>query len=60
METHQVSLNDIKTDPLAHELAPSEDMRPYFDCLQKAYRDNAVGLEAALQGIRDSPENSRK
>ena len=53
METHKVSLKDIKTDPLAHELATSEDMRPYLDCLMKAYRDNAAGLEAALEVIRD-------
>ena len=55
MEIHNLSLRGIKVDPLAHELATSEDMRPYFDCLQKAYRDNAVGLEAALQVIRDLP-----
>ena len=53
MEIHNLSLRGIKVDPLAHELATSEDMRPYFDCLQKAYRDNAVGLEAALEVIRD-------
>jgi len=30
-----------------------------LDCLQKAYRDNAVGLEAALQVIRDLPLERR-
>lgn len=59
MEIHNLSLRGIKVDPLAHELATSEDMRPYFDCLQKAYRDNAVGLEAALEVIRDLPLEKR-
>ena len=40
---------EIKVDPLAHELATSEGTQPYLDCLIKAYRDNAVGLEAALE-----------
>jgi hypothetical protein len=48
MEMHKVSLKDIRTDPLAHELATSEGMQPYLDCLIKAYRKNAAGLEAAL------------
>jgi hypothetical protein len=46
METHKVSLKD-RVDPLAHELAPSEGTQPYLDYLTKAYRNNAVGLEAA-------------
>ena len=49
MEMRNVPLRDIKIDPLAHELATSEGNRPYLDCLIKAYRNNAVGLEAALQ-----------
>jgi hypothetical protein len=32
---------------------------PYLDCVIKAYRDNAVGLEAALQVIRDLPLEKR-
>ena len=59
MEMHKVSLKDIKTDPLAHELATSEGTRPYLDCLIKAYRNNAVGLEAALQVVRDLPLEKR-
>jgi hypothetical protein len=45
----------IKVDPLAHELATSEGNRLYLDCVVKAYRNNAVGLEAALQVVRDLP-----
>jgi hypothetical protein len=53
MEMHKVSLKDIRTDPLAHELATSEGTKPYLDCLIKAYSNNAVGLEAPLQVVRD-------
>jgi hypothetical protein len=42
METHNVSLKDIKLDPRAHKLASSGGTRPYLDCFIKAYRDNAV------------------
>src|SRR5271156_6851662 len=56
---HNVPLRGIKIDPLAHELATSKDMRPYLDCVIKAYRNNAVGLEAALQFIRDLPLEKR-
>lgn len=28
----KVSLKNIKTDPLAHELATSEATQPYLDC----------------------------
>ena len=59
MEMHRVSLRGIKVDPLAHELASSEGTRPYLDCLIKAYRNNAVGLEAALQVVRDLPLEKR-
>ena len=59
METHKVSPKDIRTDPLAHELATSEGTRPYLNCLIKAYRDNAVGLDAALQVVRDLPLEKR-
>ena len=55
MEATKVPLKEIKIDPLAHELATSEGTKPYLDCLIKAYRDNAVGLEAALEVIRDLP-----
>jgi hypothetical protein len=50
---------EIKLDRMAHELATSEGTRPYLDCLIKAYRDNAAGLEAALQGVRDLPLEKR-
>jgi hypothetical protein len=59
METHNVSLRGVKVDPLAHELATSEGTKPYLDCLIKAYRNNAVGLEAALEVIRDLPLEKR-
>jgi len=54
MDMHRVSLRGVKVDP-AHELATSEGTRPYVECLIKAYRDNALGLEAALEVIRDLP-----
>jgi hypothetical protein len=59
MEAIKVPPKEIKSDPLAHELATSEEMKPYLDCLIKAYRDNAVGLEAALEVIRDLPLEKR-
>jgi hypothetical protein len=59
MEMHNVPLRGIKVDPLAHELATSEGNRPYLDCLIKAYRNNAAGLEAALQVVRDLPLEKR-
>jgi len=59
MEMHNVSLRGVKVDPLAHELATSEGNRPYLDCLIKAYRNNAVGLDAALQVVRDLPLEKR-
>jgi hypothetical protein len=59
MEATNVPLKEIKTDSLAHELATSEGTKPYLDCLIKAYRDNAVGLEAALEVIRDLPIEKR-
>jgi hypothetical protein len=58
MEVKNISLKVIRVDPLAHELATSEDMRPYLDCLIKAYSNNA-GLEAALQVVRDLPLEKR-
>jgi hypothetical protein len=48
-----VPLKEIKIDPLAHELATSEGMKPYLGCLIKAYRNNAAGLEAAREVVRD-------
>jgi hypothetical protein len=59
MEMHNVSLRGINTDPLARELATSERTQPYLDCLIKAYRHNAAGLEAALQVVRDLPLEKR-
>jgi hypothetical protein len=59
MEATKVPLKEIKVDPLAHELATSEGMRPYLDCLIKAYRKNGAGLEDALQVVRDLPLGKR-
>jgi hypothetical protein len=59
MEMRNVSLRGIKVVPLAHELATSEGTRPFLDCLIKAYRNNAVGLEAALAVVRDLPLEKR-
>jgi hypothetical protein len=59
MKTQRVSINGIKVDPLAHELATSEGTRPYLDCLIKSYSFNNVGLEDALQVVRDLPLEKR-
>jgi hypothetical protein len=59
METHKVSLKDIKTDPLAHELATSQDVQPYLDWLKKAYSNGPAGLEAALHVVQDLPLEKR-
>jgi hypothetical protein len=59
METHKVSLDEIKVGPLAHELATSEGTKPYLDCLIKAYSNDAAGLEAALQVVGDLPLERR-
>jgi hypothetical protein len=59
MEATKVPLKEIESDPLAHELATSQRTQPYLDCLIKAYRNNAVGLEAALQVVRDLPLEER-
>ena len=59
MEMHSVRLRGVKVDPLAHELATSEGNRPYLDCLIKAYRNNGVGPEAALQVVQDLPLEKR-
>jgi hypothetical protein len=54
-----IIIRGIKLDPLAHELATWDGTRPYLDCVIKAYRNNAVGLDAALQCIRDLPLEKR-
>jgi hypothetical protein len=59
MEMHELSLKDIKVDPLANELATSEETQPYLDCLKKTYSNNAGGLEAALEVVRDLPLEKR-
>ena len=59
MEIQNVSLRGIKVGSLAHELATSQRTQPYLDCLIKAYRNNAVGLDAALQVVRDLPLGKR-
>jgi hypothetical protein len=59
MEMHKVSLKDINIDPLAHELATSEQTRPYLNCLTKAYLNDAAGLETALDVVRHLPLEKR-
>jgi hypothetical protein len=59
MEVTGVPANEIKIDPLAHELATSEGTRPLPRCLIKAYRNNAAGLDAALEVIRNLPLEKR-
>jgi len=55
----KVSLKDIKTDPLAHELATSEATQPYLDCAIKAYCDHAVAFESAVEVVRNLPLEKR-
>jgi hypothetical protein len=59
METQKVSLEEIKIDPLAHELATSEGTKPYLDCLIRACSNKTEGLEAALHVVRDLPLEER-
>jgi hypothetical protein len=59
MEIHNVSLRGIKVDPLAHELATSEGTQPYLDCAIKAYCNDAVAFESALEVVRDLPLEKR-
>jgi hypothetical protein len=59
METHRVSIADIKIDPLAEELANSEEARPYLDYFKKAISGDAAGVEAALQTLRELPLEKR-
>jgi hypothetical protein len=56
---HRVSLGSIKTDPLADELATSEATQPYLDCAIKAYCNDAVAFESALEVVRDLPLEKR-
>jgi hypothetical protein len=59
METHRISIGDIKVDSLAHELATSEATQPYLDCAIEAYRNDAVAFESALEVVRDLPLEKR-
>lgn len=55
----KVPLHEIKIDPLARELATSEDAQPYLDYFMKAYSNNAAGIEAALQTLSKLPLEKR-
>jgi hypothetical protein len=59
MKMHKVPLKEIKVYPLAHELATSEQTRPYLNCLTKAYLNDAVKLETALDIVRHLPLEKR-
>jgi hypothetical protein len=59
MEIHNVLLRGIKVDPLAHELATSEGTQLYLDCPIKAYCNDAVAFEPALEVVRDLPLEKR-
>jgi hypothetical protein len=49
MKIHNISLRGIKVDPLAHELTTSEATQPYLDCAIKAYCNDALALESAIE-----------
>jgi hypothetical protein len=55
MEVQKISVKDIKVDPLANDLATSEEAQPYLEYLMKAYRNDSPGTEAALQVIGVTP-----
>ena len=59
MEQKNIPLKDIKIDSLAKELASSEGTRPYVDYFKKAYSNDAAGVEAALEVLRDLPLEQR-
>ena len=59
MEMRNISLRGVGVDLLAHDLASSEGMQPYLDCLIKAYKNDGAGLEAALRVVRDLPLEKR-
>jgi hypothetical protein len=59
MEVKNIPLKEIKIDPLAHELATSEETQPYLDCFKKAYSNDAAGVDAALQVLRGLPLEKR-
>jgi len=59
MQLEKIPLNEITIDPLAQELVRSEQSRPYMDYWMKAYSNDAVGIETALQVLRDLPLERR-
>ena len=59
MEPERIPVNEIAIDPLAQELVRSEQSRPYTDYFMKAYRNDAEGLENALQVLQDLPLERR-
>ena len=58
METKTISLKDIAIDPLAKELAESEEA-PYIDYFMKTMTRDAAGTQAALKVLRDLPLEKR-
>ena len=59
MEPEMIPLKEIAIDPLAQELVRSEQARPYTNYFMKAYSNDAVGIESALQVLRDLPLGKR-
>ena len=59
MEVQKISIKDIKIDPLATDLADSEEAQPYLDYFMKAYRNDSAGLEVALKTLQDLPLEKR-
>ena len=59
MEPEKISVNEIAIDPVAQELVRSEQARPYTDYFMKAFSNDAAGVEAALQVLRDLPLEKR-
>jgi hypothetical protein len=59
MDVQKLSIKDIKIDPLATDLATSEEAQPYLDYFMKAYRNDSVGLEIALKTLQGLPLEKR-
>ncbi len=59
VEPEMIPLKEIAMDPLARELVRSEQSRPYIEYFMKDYSNDAAGVEAALQVLRDLPLEKR-
>ncbi len=59
MEPEMILLKEIAIDPLAQELARSEQSRPYIDYFMKDCSNDGAGIKNALRVLRDLPLEKR-